>query len=51
LKRCPTTGEVVLHQPFGDQVRLRQRTPEFFRRMRKLAFDDDCARLGRYIRH
>ena len=33
--------EVVLHQPFRDQMRLRERAPDLFRRIRHLAFDDD----------
>src|SRR3954468_6941312 len=43
--------EVVLHQPLLDQVRLRERAPDLFRRMRYLAFDDDGARLGRGVGH
>src|ERR1700681_1914082 len=39
--------EVVLHEPFLDQVWLRERAPDLFRRIRYLAFDDDGARFGR----
>src|SRR6185312_14131238 len=39
--------EIVLHQPLLDQMRLRERAPELFRRMRKFQFDDDRARFGR----
>src|SRR3954470_4055801 len=43
--------EVVLHQPFLHQMRLRERAPELFRRMRHLAFDDDGACFSRCIGH
>src|SRR5215213_9597460 len=43
--------EVVLHQPFLHQVGLRERAPEFFRRMRHLAFDEDGAGFSRCIGH
>jgi hypothetical protein len=43
--------EVVLHQPLLDQVRLRQRAPELFRRMRDFPFDDDGEGFGRGIAH
>ena len=43
--------EVVLHQPLLDQVRLRERAPELFRRIRDLPFDNDGARFGRGIAH
>src|SRR5580700_5527604 len=38
--------EVVLHQPLLDQVWLRERAPDFFRRVRYLAFDNDGERFG-----
>ena len=38
--------EVVLHQPFLDQMRLSQRAPDLFRRIGDLAFDDDGACFG-----
>src|ERR1700742_481854 len=40
--------EIVFHQPLLDQMRLGQRTPQFFRRMRHLALDDDGTRLGHW---
>ena len=43
--------EVVLHQPLLDQVRLGERAPDLFRRIRHLPFDDDGARFGRSIGH
>src|SRR3982074_3824512 len=43
--------EVVLHQPLLDQVWLRERAPDLFRRMRYLTFDDDGARFGRSVGH
>src|SRR6266567_5225944 len=43
--------EVVLHQPLLDQVWLRERAPDLFRRMRHLTFDNDGARFGRIIGH
>jgi hypothetical protein len=39
--------EVILHEPFLDQVGLRERAPDFFRRKRYLAFDNDGKRFGR----
>ena len=39
--------EIVLHQPFRDQMRLGERAPDFFRRKRHLPLDDDGARFGR----
>jgi hypothetical protein len=33
--------EVVLHEPLLDQVWLRERTPDLFRRISYLTFDDD----------
>src|SRR4051794_27369919 len=38
--------EVVLHQPFLDQMRLRQRAPEPLCRKGKFTLDDDGARFG-----
>src|SRR5580704_268242 len=35
--------EVVPHQPLLDQVRFSERAPDFFRRMRKLAFNNHRA--------
>src|SRR5450631_324405 len=43
--------EVVLHEPLLDQVRLRERAPDLFRRIRYLAFDNDGERFGRGIAH
>src|SRR5262245_42579653 len=43
--------EVVLHKPLLDQVWLRERAPDLFRRMRDLAFDNDGARFGRSFVH
>src|SRR6476660_10341247 len=43
--------EVVLHQPFLHQMRLRERAPELCRRMRHLAFDDDGTCFSRCIGH
>src|SRR5215470_13783424 len=43
--------EVVLHQPFLHQVRLRERAPDRLRRMRDLTFDNDRARFGRCFLH
>jgi hypothetical protein len=42
--------EIVFHQPLLDQVRLGQRAPDFLRRMRRLAFDNDGKRFGRGFR-
>ena len=44
-------GKIVLHQPFLDQMRLRQRAPEFFRRMGDVALDDDGACFGCSVGH
>ena len=43
--------EVVLHQPLLDQVRLRERAPDLFRRKRDLTFDNDGARFDRWFVH
>src|ERR1700724_1605254 len=43
--------EIVLHQPLLDQVWLRQRAPDLFRRMSDLTFDNDGARFSRGIAH
>ena len=43
--------EIVLHQPFLDQMRLRQRAPQLFRRIRNVALDDDGERLRCGLRH
>src|SRR6202163_3459055 len=43
--------EVVLHEPLLDQVWLRERAPELFRRIRYLPFDNDGERFGRGIAH
>src|SRR6266446_2774657 len=43
--------EVVLHEPLLDQVRLRERAPDLFRRKRYLPFDNDGERFGRNIGH
>src|SRR6202163_3561932 len=43
--------EVVLHEPLLDQVWLRERAPELFRRIRYLPFDNDGKRFGRSIAH
>src|SRR6195256_1834654 len=43
--------EVVLHEPFLDQVWLRERAPDLFRRKRYLPFDNDGERFGRSIAH
>src|SRR4029453_12338407 len=43
--------EVVLHQPLLDQVWLRERAPDLFRRMSDLSFDNDGAHLGGSIGH
>src|ERR1700674_3642985 len=43
--------EVVLHEPFLDQVWLRERAPDLFRRIRYLTFDNDRARFGRSTGH
>src|ERR1022692_4695119 len=43
--------EVVLHEPLLDQVWLRERAPDLFRRKRYLTFDNDGERFGRSIGH
>src|SRR5580700_5292116 len=43
--------EVVLHEPLLDQVWLRERAPDLFRRKRYLTFDNDAERFGRSIGH
>src|SRR6266436_269500 len=43
--------EVVLHQPLLDQVWLRERAPDLFRRKGYLPFDNDKERFGRGIAH
>src|SRR4030088_198709 len=43
--------EVVLHEPLLDQVWLRERAPDLFRRMRYLTFDNDGERFGRSVAH
>src|SRR6266480_1833773 len=43
--------EVVLHQPLLDQVWLRERAPDLFRRIRDLTFDNDGERFGRSFVH
>src|SRR4051812_19284947 len=43
--------EVVLHQPLLDQVWLRERAPDFFRRMRDVTLDNDGAGVGRRFGH
>src|SRR5258707_15744657 len=43
--------EVVLHEPLLDQVWLRERAPDLFRRKRDLPFDNDGERFGRSIAH
>src|ERR1700730_5267575 len=43
--------EVVLHEPLLDQVWLRERAPDLFRRIRYLPFDNDGERFGRSIAH
>src|SRR6266550_3805110 len=43
--------EVVLHEPLLDQLWLRERAPDLFRRKRDLPFDNDGERFGRNITH
>src|ERR1700687_1494087 len=43
--------EVVLHEPLLDQVWLRERAPDLFRRIRDLTFDNDGARFSRCFVH
>src|SRR6266478_342055 len=43
--------EVVLHQPLLDQVWLRERSPDLFRWIRYLTFDNDGERFGRRFVH
>jgi hypothetical protein len=38
--------EIIFHQPLLDQMRLRQRAPDFFRREGNLPFDNDRTRLA-----
>src|ERR1700736_2376733 len=43
--------EVVLHEPLLDQVWLRERAPDLFRRKRYLPLDNDGERFGRSVGH
>src|SRR5712671_784780 len=43
--------EIVLHEPLLDQVWLRERAPDLFRRKRDLPFDNDGERFGHSIAH
>jgi hypothetical protein len=43
--------EVVPHQPLLDQVRLRERSPDLFRRIWHLTFDNDVQHFGGRIGH
>src|SRR3954468_3672153 len=43
--------EIVLHEPLLDQVWLRERAPDLFRRMRYLALDNDGAHPSRGAAH
>src|SRR6266436_4779288 len=43
--------EVVLHEALLDQVWLRERAPDLFRRKSYLPFDNDGERFGRSIGH
>src|SRR5947209_5830018 len=43
--------EIVLHEPLLDQVWLRERTPDLFRRIRYLPFDNDGEGFGRGFGH
>src|SRR6266478_5282460 len=43
--------EVVLHEPLLDQVWLRERAPDLFRRKRDFSFDNDGERFGRSVAH
>src|SRR3981189_1742424 len=43
--------EVVLHEPLLDQVWLRERAPDLFRRKRYLTFANDGDRFGRRFCH
>src|ERR1700730_1495659 len=43
--------EVVLHEPLLDQVWLRDRAPDLFRRIRYLTFDNYGERFGRGFAH
>src|SRR5260370_20433098 len=43
--------EVVLHEPLLDQVWLRERAPDLFRRKRDFSFDNNVERFGRSIAH
>ena len=41
IEAVPHGGlEIVLHQPFREQMRLGERAPDLFRRMGEIAFDD-----------
>src|ERR1700730_12829583 len=43
--------KIVLHQPFLDQRRLRQRAPNLFRRVRHHPFDDEATHSGNRFGH
>src|SRR5262245_38628221 len=43
--------EVTLHEPLFDQMWLRERTPDFFRRERDVSFDNDGEGFGRGAAH
>src|SRR5271166_3917323 len=43
--------EIVLHQPLLDQVRLRERAPDLFRRKRDFSFDSDGKCFGGGFAH
>src|SRR5580658_1558092 len=43
--------EVVLHEPLLDQVWLRERAPDLFRRKRNVPLDNDAERFGRSVGH
>src|SRR5579871_2619751 len=43
--------EIVLHQPFLDQMRLSERAPKLLWRMRNVAFNNDGAQFGRMAGH
>src|SRR5215471_4982042 len=48
---APERLEVVLHEPLLDQLGLRERAPDLFRRKRYLPFDNDGERFGRRFVH
>src|SRR5215472_6082902 len=48
---APERLEVVLHEPLLDQLGLRERAPDPFRRKRYLPFDNDGERFGRRFVH